>query len=147
MEILQTSHIGGRCPLVPGPSESGNVLAEVHIWCVTARAKGTPPSHSSSPSQQHSHISSSALQRHGAPAQVGCSGSICCYYFPPIIGLNNGMSVSLTPLKLYTLFIFQLDLCPSLFLCIYPLKIWTLLLFFSSLYLIFVKWRLLDCLV
>lgn len=56
---------------------------------------------------QHSHISSSVLQRQGAPAQVGCSGSICCYYFPLIIGLNNGMPVSPSSLKPYTLFIFQ----------------------------------------
>lgn len=57
--------------------------------------------------QQHSHISSSVLQRQGASAQVGRPGSICCYYFPLIIGLNNGMSVSPSPLKPYTLFIFQ----------------------------------------
>lgn len=63
----------------------------------------TPPH----PVRQHSHISSSVLQRQGAPAQVGRSGSICCYYFPLIIGLNNGMPVSPSPLKPYTLFIFQ----------------------------------------
>lgn len=31
--------------------------------------------------QLHSHISSSVLQRQAASAQVGHSGSICCYYF------------------------------------------------------------------
>lgn len=66
-----------------------------------------PPSTPPHPVRQHSHISSSVLQRQGAPAQVGRSGSICCYYFPLIIGLNNGMPVSPSPLKPYTLFIFQ----------------------------------------
>ena len=72
----------------------------VRLWGSTH----TPPPH---PLHQHSHISSSVPQRQGAPAQVGHSGSICCYYFPLIIGLNNGMPVSPLPLKPYTLFIFQ----------------------------------------
>lgn len=103
MEVLTEPLSGMPEPRCTSGGQRAHI--KLSLWKFTSGVWS--PLHTPQPLRQHSHISSSVLQRQGAPAQVGRSGSICCYYFPLIIGLNNGMPVSPLPLKPYTLFIFQ----------------------------------------